>query len=111
MVKILGGLHPQGPKFLGGLTALQHPYGLNYWGGCSPPSPPYNYLTAWTNVHEFVVWLQHWLLDHHTLSLTCWLIETTLIMESDERVSVVFDQCEQNLSTNWLRMKHYRGHR
>ena len=32
-------------------------------------------------------------------------------MESDERVSVVFDQCEQDLSTNCLRLKHYRGHR
>ena len=31
-------------------------------------------------------------------------------MESDERVSVVFDQCEQDLSMNWLRMKRYRGH-
>ena len=32
-------------------------------------------------------------------------------MESDERASVVFDQCEQDLSTNCLRLKHYRGHR
>ena len=40
------GAAPSGPWFLGVLTALQHPYGLNYWGCCSTPSPPYNYLTV-----------------------------------------------------------------
>ena len=49
--------------------------------------------------------------DHHTLSLTCWLIETALIMDSDERVRVVFGQCKHDLSKDWLRVKQYRGHR
>ena len=58
----------------------------------------------------FVVWPQHWLPGHHTWSYHAdSLIHTALTMNPDERGRVIVDQWEQNLSTNWLKMKHYRG--
>ena len=52
-----------------------------------------------------VTWPPHLVFDHaSSLKLH------TLTMKLDERVSVIFDQCEHDLSTDWLRMKHYCCH-